>query len=78
MRSRAIAVYLFVISNIGGNFSLLMTPTQHLFGSMLSALLLLYAGMYAIAAILYLTSMLMQQRSARGDEQHEPLLESTV
>lgn len=73
IRTSAVAVYLFIISNIGGNMPLLVPPIQQLFEdngfekaqSLRGALYILYPGLYVLGAILFLPAMFLMKRDQR-------------
>ena len=55
--SAAVALYLFIINNIGGNISLLLPPLQSKIGLRYS-LLLLFPGCYLLAALFFFVTFL--------------------
>ncbi|XP_006816229.1 uncharacterized protein LOC102801004 [Saccoglossus kowalevskii] len=61
IRTAAIAVYFFIISNIGGTMPLLVTPLADL-TNLKIALLILYPGMYVTGALLYVTTLFVLKR----------------
>ncbi|KAK7095407.1 MFS-type efflux pump MSMEG_3705-like [Littorina saxatilis] len=72
-KTSAIAVYLFIITNIGGNVPLLVPPIQHAFekvGSMKAdalrdALYILYPGLYVGGGVLFLLTVFSLRRDKR-------------
>ncbi|KAH3800834.1 protein spinster homolog 1-like isoform X2 [Dreissena polymorpha] len=70
IRTSAVAVYLFIISNIGGNMPLLVPPIQKGFenqgftksGSLRGALYILYPGLYVVGAVLFVPAMFLLKR----------------
>ncbi|KAL5011414.1 hypothetical protein ScPMuIL_009965 [Solemya velum] len=73
IRTSAIALYLFIISNIGGNMPLLVPPIQEAFqnqgynkaDALRGALYILYPGLYVAGAILFVFAMLVLKRDQR-------------
>lgn len=72
VRTSAVAVYLFIISNIGGNMPLLVPPIQEAFEShgynksqsLRAALYILYPGLYVLGAVLFIPAMFIMKRDA--------------
>ncbi|XP_053380034.1 uncharacterized protein LOC123546771 [Mercenaria mercenaria] len=70
VRTSAVAVYLFIISNIGGNMPLLVPPIQNAFEddgltksqSLRGALYILYPGLYVLGAVLFIPAMFLLKR----------------
>ncbi|XP_064420414.1 D-galactonate transporter [Latimeria chalumnae] len=78
IRTSAIAVYLFIITNIGGNMPLLVPPLTSLYGLRI-ALLILYPGMYVLGSLLFLVTVCLVRRDQQqvACEDTEPLLTGT-
>merc|ERR1711871_281864 len=83
MRGTAIAVYLFIISNIGGNANVLVTPLRSALGydNFDYTLLIMYPGMYVGGAVLFLLALFLVRKDAEDakrasiqDPGREPLL----
>ncbi|XP_071948158.1 protein spinster homolog 1-like [Antedon mediterranea] len=76
-RASAVAVYLFIISNIGGNMPLLVPPLKDA-TNFRFALLLLYPGCYVAGALLFLASLPLVMREVKKATTGEktPLLSS--
>ncbi|KAL4218886.1 hypothetical protein ACF0H5_021474 [Mactra antiquata] len=76
IRTSAVAVYLFIISNIGGNMPLLVPPIQDAFEnagytksqSLRGALYILYPGLYVAGAILFLPAMFLMKRDQQSTQ----------
>ncbi|KAL4218887.1 hypothetical protein ACF0H5_021475 [Mactra antiquata] len=74
IRTSAVAVYLFIISNIGGNMPLLVPPIQQAFEnigytksqSLRGALYILYPGLYVAGAILFIPAMFLMKRDQQN------------
>lgn len=70
LRASSVAVYLFIISNIGGNVPLLVPPLTQAFQShgfhhidaLRAALYVLYPGLYVLGAVLFLITMFSLKR----------------
>lgn len=70
VRTSAVAVYLFIISNIGGNMPLLVPPIQNAFEddnltksqALRGALYILYPGLYVLGAVLFIPAMFLLKR----------------
>lgn len=77
IRTSAVAVYLFIISNIGGNVPLLVPPIQQAFedaGSSKTdglryALYILFPGLYVLGAGLFLLTLFLLKRDLRRIQQ---------
>ncbi|XP_052789670.1 protein spinster homolog 1-like [Mya arenaria] len=73
IRTSAVAVYLFIISNIGGNMPLLVPPIQQAFEnggytksqSLRGALYILYPGLYVAGAVLFIPAMFLLKRDQK-------------
>ncbi|XP_048776691.1 MFS-type efflux pump MSMEG_3705-like isoform X2 [Ostrea edulis] len=73
IKTTAVAVYLFIISNIGGNANLLVPPlTQHFeddgyskSAALRAALYIMYPGPYVYGAVVYLSSLFVIRRDKR-------------
>lgn len=73
IRTSAVAVYLFIISNIGGNMPLLVPPIQNAFEdaghtksqSLRGALYILYPGLYIAGAVLFIPAMFLLKRDQK-------------
>ncbi|WAR31342.1 SPNS1-like protein [Mya arenaria] len=63
IRTSAVAVYLFIISNIGGNMPLLVPPIQQAFEN--GALYILYPGLYVAGAVLFIPAMFLLKRDQK-------------
>ncbi|XP_072908368.1 protein spinster-like [Hemitrygon akajei] len=75
VRTPVVAIYIFIISNIGGNAPLLVTPlTRH--WNLRLALLILCPGLYITGSLLFLLSLVIirwEQKKA-SEEELRPLL----
>ena len=49
IRSTAVATFAFVISNIGGNLPVIVTPLKHAVGGLRNALYITYPGFYFLS-----------------------------
>lgn len=73
IKTTAVAAYLFIISNIGGNANLLVPPLAQHFesqnysksDSLRYALYIMYPGPYVYGALVYLCSLLVIRRDKR-------------
>ncbi|XP_005094596.1 protein spinster homolog 1 isoform X2 [Aplysia californica] len=73
IRTSAVALYLFIISNIGGNVPLLVPPIQEAFegdgyskaDALRGALYILYPGLFALSGFLFLLTMFVVKRDQR-------------
>ncbi|XP_013388870.1 protein spinster homolog 1 [Lingula anatina] len=78
VRTSAVAVYLFIITNIGGNIPLLVPPLQTAFEVMTDdkaeslryALYILFPGLYVAGAFLFLLTLCMLKRDIRKVENY--------
>lgn len=87
IRTSAIAVYLFIISNIGGNMPLLVPPIQNAFENdgftksqaLRGALYILYPGLYIAGAVMFIPAMFLLKRDQQRVQRTEgvDLQEST-
>lgn len=71
MRTTSVAIYLFIISVIGGNMNLLIPPLTKVM-SLQYALLIMYPGFFALSAVLFLITLFSLKsdiRKAQADEQ---------
>jgi MFS family permease len=65
LRTTAVAVYMFVISNVGGNMPLLVPPLKNSFqrlgwdpvSSLRAALYVLYPGLYILGTVLFVAAL---------------------
>ncbi|RXM94623.1 Protein spinster-like 1 [Acipenser ruthenus] len=75
IRTSAVAFYLFIITNIGGNMPLLVPPLTSLYG-LRTALLILFPGMYVAGSLLFLLTLCVARRDQRKitSAETEPLL----
>ncbi|XP_078282088.1 MFS-type efflux pump MSMEG_3705-like isoform X2 [Rhinoraja longicauda] len=75
VRTPVVAIYIFIISNIGGNAPLLVTPITRRW-SLRLALLVLCPGMYVAGSLLFLLSLVVMRRDQRPvcEEETRPLL----
>ena len=78
IRTGAIAVYLFIITVIGGNFNLLVEPLRSGFNKHMSyiasyrwALFLTFPGVYAFSSLLFVLAFLLM----RLDLKHKRMVE---
>eukprot|EP00118_Oscarella_pearsei_P019960 m.214851 g.214851 ORF g.214851 m.214851 type:complete len:553 (+) comp39821_c0_seq1:96-1754(+) len=80
LRTSAIAVYFFIITNIGGNMNPLVSVLKSAFGggndAYKFALLIMYPGMYALGSVLFLLTLFVLKRDMakakkRGDEREK-------
>ncbi|XP_070581990.1 MFS-type efflux pump MSMEG_3705-like isoform X2 [Ptychodera flava] len=79
IKTSVIAVYFFIITNIGGNMPLLVSVIADI-TSLRISLLILYPGMYVAGALLYVLSLFVLKRDIRKLQENEssgkdPLLE---
>lgn len=87
IRTTGIAVYLFIITNIGGNMQLLVPPVKSAFknsgysevDALRAALYILYPGPYVYGAVIYIFVMLIMRRDQKRAEQnaHKQLAATT-
>lgn len=49
IRSTAVALFAFVISNIGGNVPIFIAPLKHVVGGLRQALYIMYSGFYLLS-----------------------------
>lgn len=83
LRTVAVAVYLFIISNIGGNLPLLVPPIQNAYlnagfgpiDALRNTLYLLYPGMYVAGAIFFLFTMIALRSDLRKAREYARLHE---
>ncbi|RUS76157.1 hypothetical protein EGW08_016069 [Elysia chlorotica] len=76
VRTSAVAVYLFIISNIGGNVPLLVPPIQHSFEdrgytkaeALRGALYILYPGLFVLGGVFFLLTLFVVRRDQRRAE----------
>lgn len=79
IKTSAVAVYMFIITNIGGNMPLLVTPLKNAFlndgytnsDALRAALYILFPGMYIVGSIFYLMSLIVMRRDiqkVQGDK----------
>jgi hypothetical protein len=76
LRTMAVAIFLFVIMNMGGNANLLL-PWLRQSLSQQHSLLILYPGLYALSSVLFAITWLVLRLAAsrRGDRgERQPLL----
>lgn len=79
VRTSAVALYMFIISNVGGNMPLLVPPLQTAFknagydttDSLRGALCVLYPGLYVLSSALFLTTLCVLQRDIRSATEHD-------
>ncbi|XP_064616663.1 MFS-type efflux pump MSMEG_3705-like [Liolophura sinensis] len=79
IRTGAVAVYLFIITNIGGTVPLAVPPLQQSFvdlgytknESLKDALYILYSGMYVGGSAMFLVTMLVLKRDQRRVKENE-------
>ncbi|KJE91576.1 MFS family protein [Capsaspora owczarzaki ATCC 30864] len=78
MRSFAVALYFFIIQNIGGNATVLVDPLQYNAGlGLQDALLVLFPGTYLLSAVLFaLAYWPLKQEDGRRQSDTRPLLSS--
>merc|ERR1711916_401475 len=62
MRTFAVAIYLFVISNIGGNANVLIPPLEKAYNDNTWALFTLFTGLYLAGAVLFLLTLLLLRK----------------
>ena len=78
IRTSSIAVYLFIITVIGGNFNLVVAPLRHAFERVVKdgpayrlALILTFPGLYVLSSILFILVFFLMRwdlrRKARID-----------
>lgn len=68
IRATSVSVYLFAVSQIGGNSDLMVEPLQKMLGgSLKKALLVLFPGMYVLSAALFFVVMVMLRRRAGAE-----------
>lgn len=80
VRTAAVAIYLFIITVIGGNFNLIVSPIMKGFQQTLShtlsyrlALLLTFPGLYALSSLLFVLTFFLM----RSDLKRKKRLELT-
>ncbi|XP_051893078.1 probable galactarate/D-glucarate transporter GarP isoform X2 [Pristis pectinata] len=75
VRTPVVAIYIFIISNIGGNAPLLVTPLTRRWNLRL-ALLVLCPGMYIAGSLLFLLSLIVMRWEQKkvSEEESRPLL----
>ncbi|KAK3775211.1 hypothetical protein RRG08_009998 [Elysia crispata] len=86
VRTAAVAVYLFIITNIGGNVPLLVPPIQHSFEdrgwtkaeSLRGALYILYPGLFVLGGFLFLLTLFVVRRDQRRAELNQSLVNSEL
>lgn len=81
IRTAAVALYLFIITIIGGNFNLLVEPIRQGFNKHTSyltsyrlALLLTFPGVYALSSLIFVLAFLLM----RWDLKRKQKLEQTM
>ena len=80
IRTAAVALYLFIITIIGGNFNLLVPPLktafQHVskFSGYKWALLITYPGVYAFSSLLFLLAFFLMRLDLKRKERLEHTL----
>ncbi|XP_072045497.1 MFS-type efflux pump MSMEG_3705-like [Amphiura filiformis] len=70
VRATAVAFYLFIITNIGGNMNLLVSPIEKA-SSLKTALYLLYPGCYVLGAAVFLLSLFVIKRDIKKVKNRE-------
>ncbi|XP_046379348.2 MFS-type efflux pump MSMEG_3705-like [Haliotis rufescens] len=81
VRAGAVAVYLFIISNVGGNVPLLVPYIQSSFEArgftkvqaLRGSLYILYPGLYVLGSLLFLLTMFVVKRDQRRVQGYEEL-----
>ncbi|XP_055516283.1 probable galactarate/D-glucarate transporter GarP isoform X1 [Leucoraja erinacea] len=75
VRTPVVAIYIFIISNIGGNAPLLVTPLTRRW-SLRLALLVLCPGMFVAGSLLFLLSLVLMRWDQKlvCEEESQPLL----
>ena len=75
LRTMAVAIFLFVIMNMGGNANLVL-PWLEQSLSQQHALLILYPGLYALSSVLFAITWLVLRRASRRQRfgEKQPLL----
>lgn len=84
IRTAAVAVYLFIITNIGGNVPLLVPPIQHSFENqdytkaeaLRGALYILYPGLFVLGGVLFLLTLFVVRRDQRRAEMNQGYVNS--
>lgn len=64
-RVSGLSVYIFLVTLVGGNAPVLVTPATSALGSRRAALSLLFPGFYVFGGLLFLASALALRRSSR-------------
>lgn len=75
--SAAVALYLFIINNIGGNLSLLIPPLQSKIGLRYS-LFLLFPGCYLLAALFFFFTFLFLCFFKKGQQRSSSRISITI
>ncbi|XP_077986710.1 MFS-type efflux pump MSMEG_3705-like [Glandiceps talaboti] len=70
VRTASVAVYFFIITNIGGSMPLLVPVLDHAINLRI-ALIILYPGMYVAGALLYLLSLFVIKRDIKKVQERE-------
>ncbi|ESO86450.1 hypothetical protein LOTGIDRAFT_220749 [Lottia gigantea] len=76
VRTTAVAVYLFIISNVGGNFPLIVPPLQKSLENS-GALYVLYPGMYVGGSLLFLLTMFVVKRDQENARKYNSMIQGT-
>ena len=75
LRTSAIAVYFFIITNIGGNLNPLVSVIKSSFGGGRTAyeyaLLIMYPGLYMLGSVLFLLTLFVLRIDIRRKKQRE-------
>lgn len=78
IRTAAVALYLFIITVIGGNFNLLVAPLHSAFHKQFSdlrsyqwALFLTYPGVYALSSLLFVLAFLLMRMDLKRKKKFE-------
>ncbi|CAH1272339.1 SPNS2 [Branchiostoma lanceolatum] len=77
IRTSTVAVYLFIITNIGGNSPLLVPPLRRA-TSLRTALTILFPGLYVAGSLLFVLTLLVLRRDIKKVQQEEEKRELLV
>ncbi|XP_045503093.1 putative metabolite transport protein HI_1104 [Colias croceus] len=70
VRSTTVGVFLFVMNNVGGNLPILVDPVSKAIGYR-EAIMIFYAGFYAISAILFFLTMFFMDGPVEKEEDNK-------
>nr|CAB3262831.1 uncharacterized protein LOC100183908 [Phallusia mammillata] len=80
IRSTAVALSAFVISNVGGNAPVAVTSLKGAVGGLRNALYIMYAGFYLLSAVFFLFAQLLMRREKvnKAEESVESIQKNDV